>query len=455
MIDLKLLTEKLKALHQQHLLQNIEKLSVPQRTQFLNQLTHLDIPLFSFQQQMVLNPNQENSDPIEPFTNFSPKGSLADFNHGKQLIADGKVGCLLVAGGQGSRLGYDHPKGMFPVSVIKHKSLFQLFAEKTLAASKQAQRPLPLAIMTSLLNDGETKQFFRKHRYFGLQPSQVFFFSQDVLPLLDTKGNLFLETPDRFAEAPNGNGGALKQFVDSGIWDQWQKLGIEQIVFVLVDNPLADPFDAELVGFHAKQKVDITIKCTKKEHPEEKVGLIVKQAGKIKVKEYTELSEEEQKARLPNGDLKHACANLSLFCFSMPFIKQIATGNSSQWPLHKAFKAVKYLDDNQKTVKAEKPMAWKFEYFIFDALLFTQKVAALMYPRQECFSPLKNKTGANSLATVQSALQYVDRLTYEKISGTIPPHKPFELSQEFYYPSPQLLKKWQGRPLPEEPYIFL
>lgn len=423
--------EKLQSIQQEHLLSFWDSLEEKQQAFLLEQIANLDLNIFQKQREILKTKQEERHASLDPFLEYEKSDSLPYQAKGRKLIAQGKVGCIVVAGGQGTRLRFDGPKGKFPVTPITHKTLFQLMAEKVIAASKQAATPLPLAIMTSPLNDLETKQFFMKNQLFGLQEEQLFFFCQKMLPFLDPSNNLFLETPWRIAEGPDGNGGTLEYFFSSGIGDKWAKRGIEYLFFIQIDNALADPYDANLVGFHVEKQAEVSIKCVSRKHEKEKVGILVKEKGRVVIREYSELSLQEQEARLPNGTLKHLCANISHFCFSMDFAKKVASGDIMI--LHPAFKAVSAL--------TSVPNAWKFERFIFDLLPLAKKVGALLYPREHCFAPLKNAEGEDSLATVQAALLERDRQVYQSLSGLQPPDKPFELSQEFHYPTQELLSK--------------
>lgn len=415
------------------------------------QLQHVNLELLQQQKQLVIDPIVEQEAAFEAFESFAFAGNVDDQVRGQHLIEQGKLGCLLLAGGQGSRLQFDGPKGCYPISVIKQKTLFQLCAEKVGAASRLAGRPLLLAIMTSPENDQETRLFFQTHDYFGLSLEQVSFFVQETLPFLDAEGHLFLKSADQLATGADGNGHTLLHFVHSGIWEQWSQQGVEYVHVILIDNPLADPFDAELLGFHARQNVEVTLKCTEKVRADEKVGVLVKQENYFQVVEYSELSEIEKQARRSDGKLKHCCANLSLFCFSLSFIRRLADEHLTL-PLHKAWKATYYADEKGVMRLAQQPMAWKFETFIFDWLTYTSQVAALLYPRKQCFAPLKNLTGADSPGTVRAALQQADRQAIEELTGLPAPDFPFELAADFYYPTSTLCEKWQGRVL-TEPYV--
>lgn len=428
-----------------HILEQWHVLNSDQQQQLLKEIEELNVDTFKSQQhslqQHLEAPKQELPTTWDAFDNYNPVASENNQQLGLELLAQGKVGCVLVAGGQGTRLSYEAPKGTFPVTLIRNKSLFQVFAEKTIAAGKQVNRLLPLAIMTSPQNHAATLAFFRENNHFGLAEEQLYFFTQTELPLLDNQGHLILKNECSIAKGPDGNGGSLSLLISSGIWETWRHQGIQYINYILIDNPLADPFDAELIGFHAKSESEITVKCVERTLPNERVGLLVKADGGVCIVEYSEMADSERTAVQPDGRLKHRCTNISLFCFSMEFIKKAAATTSMPW--HFAHKAA-YLNG---------PFGWKFETYIFDYLAATRSIKALLYPRAECFAPLKNGTGSDSLQTVQEALLEHDRTTLESICGYPLPHTNLELDQQFHYPTAQLLAQWKGRKGPFQGYI--
>jgi UDP-N-acetylglucosamine/UDP-N-acetylgalactosamine diphosphorylase len=432
--------DKLSSLGQSPLLDTLRSLPASKQSFLLTQIATLDFFQLKNCIDLLSNPVAHKTEQISPLQKVARSGNLLDVQEGQKLIAEGRCGAIILAGGQGTRLNFDGPKGMFPVTLVKHKSLFQLFAEKTVAASKQVGLPLSIAIMTSPQNDSVTREFFAENHYFGLSSTQLSFFSQGMFPLLDADRHLFLDEEEKIVQGPDGNGAVFFHLVQKGIWKLWQSKGIQYANVVLIDNPLADPFDADLVGFHARRQCDITIKGCLRENASEKVGLLVIKNGKIQVAEYSEIPPEERNAYLPDGSLKYPYANLSLFCLGMEIIKSCAE-KQHLMPWHAASKKFQNKD------------VWKFEKFIFDLLSFFNKTEVLIYPREECFAPLKNKTGPDSLTTVQAALQHNDRRVIEKITGIKPPEKTFELSQDFLYPTPKLLKDWQGRFLPNDAYI--
>lgn len=367
---------------------------------------------------------------ILPFKHAYEAGSAEDCFLGQRLLAEGRVGCLIVAGGQGTRLGFDGPKGMYPITVCQHKSIFQFLAEKVAAASLLAGRALPLALMTSEANDVTTRQYFIDHGFFGLQPGQLHFFKQEELPFLDPAGNPILQPDGSMTMGPDGNGGSLEAFCRAGIADAWKQSGVQFVNFIQIDNPLADPFDAELIGFHARREAEVTIKAVERKSSSERVGTIVQTSEGIRVVEYTELSEETRQ--------EHRYANISCFCFSLEFVQRAEV---VQW--HKAWKKVPSGKEG-----------WKFERFIFDVLPQASKIDVLVYDRARCFAPLKNASGEDSPEIVRKALIKADRSAYERVSGLSATDHLFEVHPQFYYPTDELIRRWKGRKV-ENAEIYL
>jgi UDP-N-acetylglucosamine/UDP-N-acetylgalactosamine diphosphorylase len=354
---------------------------------------------------------------MKPIKTYHKSGNASLKKVGRELVSQGKVACLVVAGGEGTRLGFEGPKGAYPISVVKQKSLFQLLAQKVLAASKQAGKALMLAVMTSPSNHKQTKEILSKL----LPKEQLFIFKQSTLPFLTEEGK-------PFSKGPDGNGKALHHLVESKILEKWKMMGVEIVNFTLIDNPLADPFDFELAALLHQTGADVCMKCILKQSNEEKVGLVVEKENKVQVVEYSEIDGVHDELTI---------ANLSLFAFSVPFIERIS---KEVIPAHKAWKKTLF--------HGKEKMGFKQEYFIFDLLPFSKKTEVILYPREECFAPLKNKVGDASPETVKAALQAQDKKIFEMITGKAPKEGAFELSQEFYYPTKELLTKWRGKESP-------
>ena len=435
-------------LKEDHILSSFNTLSGTEKKTLLRQVENLDIAQLKIQKNSLKEPFKKQRN-LKTIQDYDTSGNKEDFLSGQKIIKEGLVGCLVVAGGQATRLKLQGPKGTCPITSIKHKSLFQLIGEKVLAASVLSMKPLPLAIMTSPLNHEETVNFFEKNFYFGLKKNQVSFYKQEMLPFLDTQGHLMIQQDGSLAEGPDGNGGALFHFFNSGLEKKWREAGVRYLNFILVDNPLADPFDAELIGYHKRVSADIVVKAIKREDPQELVGVLVKEEGATVVVEYTELSEEEKLARTNDNTLAYSLANISLFSFSLDFIKRLGTDKNLKIPLHKNLKAISNLNKNEEVLQK----VWKFEKFIFDLLPFANKVSILVYPRETCFAPLKNFQGADSLDTVPLMIEKNDRRTLINITKTPCLVSPLEISQDFYYPTEQLKEQWIGKTIEGPRYI--
>lgn len=429
----------LKTLGQPHLGAGLELLSQEKLSAFLQQLRSFDRSLLERQLKAFRQPSHP---PFSPLNHYARSGNCEDKEYGKRLLAQGKVGCIILAGGQGTRLGFSGPKGKVSVSTVRGKSLFQLFAERTKCASQRARAPLHLSIMTSPLNDQETRQFFHENKCFGLDPSQVSFFIQPVLPFCDDEGNWILEEEGKLAVGPDGNGHVFSAFSASGLLNAWRLQGIELFSVIPIDNPLADPFDAEMIGFQARTKADVVLKAVPRLVSNENMGVVVQMQDRIGIVEYTELSLDDAEAKTEDGSFKYPLANANLFCFHSDFILRTA---QTPLPLHLARKTARHFNDRVPI--------WKFETFIFDHLQNAQNAQVLLCPRANTYAPLKNAQGDKSLTTVRAALNAFDHSIFQALSGTQIPQRAFELDPAFYYPTCELKQQWQGKELPDLDYI--
>jgi heptosyltransferase-2 len=306
---------------------------------------------------------------------------------GALLLQEGKLGTIIMAGGLATRLGSDAPKGCFVD--LQGKSLFCRLV-KRLASIKHAFGKTPkLAIMTSQETNEETQRHFQKGHFFGVEEGAISFFVQEELPLVDDQNRTLITKTGKVLTAPDGNGRIFDYFAKSGLLEAWEKAGIEYITVASIDNPLLDPFFLEFLGFHKRKGFDVSIGCIKRVDPQEKVGVVVEEDGKVCIKEYSEMDPKEFSAYNERGELCFPLANLSFFIFSIPFIKRII---GQPLPLHKAKKA---LSQKQKSL-LEKDTEEKFvksEYFIFDLLAFSQASGVFLMNREEQFYPLKNSSG--------------------------------------------------------------
>ncbi len=422
---------KLTDIGQIHLMNFWSRLTPEEKNVLLSDIAKINGPDLDKLQSVVQEPDIDSD--YDPFLRFTRVSDIDFRAEGIDLCRQGKIGVVITAGGQGTRLGLNGPKGCYPVSNVRHKSLFQLFAEKIFYAGKLTGCKIPVAVMTSKENHLQTTKYFEEHNYFQLDKEQISFFEQSEAWFLDGDNNLFLNTPFSVAKGPDGNGAFFQSFVNSEIWTKWKKAGVEYVNYIQIDNPLADPVDFNLMGYHNDKKNDVTIKCVARLNPDEKVGVIVQSDKKVRVIEYSEISEKARNEQNENGELKYLCANISLFCMNMDFIQSVAENSDSILPYHIANKFTQHVDNKGFIITSGVPFAKKYEKFVFDMLPSSERIEALLYERADCFAPLKNRTGPDSEATVKTALLESDRNLWKKIMNTEPPEGVFELSQKFYY----------------------
>jgi UDP-N-acetylglucosamine/UDP-N-acetylgalactosamine diphosphorylase len=324
---------------------------------------------------------------------------------GRELLARGKIGIILVAGGQGSRLGFEGPKGCLPVGVFSGKTLFQLHAESIGRLSSQFEVEIPWYIMTSVANDGATRAFFSEHEYFGLPPDSVVFFRQGMLPALDADGKLLLESRERIFLSPDGHGGVYPAFLESGGLDDAERRGVEHLFYFQVDNPLVRIADPLYLGLHSLSRAEMSLKVLRKSEPYEKLGVVTVDAGRHRIIEYSDLPAEEAELRDPSGELHHWAGSIAIHVFHLPFFRRVATGARSSGgihlPFHIAKKKIPSLDSEGRPTEVE---GRKYETFVFDALPFAERVLNLEVVREREFAPIKNRTGVDSLESSRELL---------------------------------------------------
>ncbi len=318
---------------------------------------------------------------------------------GRELLSAGKVAAFLVAGGQGTRLGYDGPKGEYPVTPVKGKPLFQVFAEQLLNYGKTFGKPVPWYLMTSDVNDAATRGFFEKHNYFGLARSDVYFFQQGMMPAFAMDGQLLLGERDSLALSPDGHGGSLRALYKSGAIADMKSRGVEHLSYFQVDNPLVHVIDPLFMGLHALSASQMSTKTIPKAGALEKVGNLVVGDGATQVIEYSDLPDELAKQTNPDGSLRFNAGSIGLHALTVEFVEHLNTGGQLKLPWHRAEKKVPFVDESGKPVKPTTPNAVKLEQFVFDAIPLARNAMVYTTDRAEEFSPVKNAEGTDSPAT--------------------------------------------------------
>lgn len=396
--------KKLKKAGQEHLLKYYERITDDKKKEnFLNSILTIDFDAIN-EIYLDSKKNITNKDfVIEPIK-FIDKEKIDEKEYveyeklGKDIIKSGKLAVVTMAGGQGTRLGHTGPKGTFDLGLESHKSIFEILCDTLKSENERYGVSVPWYIMTSDENNAETVEFFEKHNYFGYNKGDIFFFTQSKLPMVDTNGKCLIDEKGNIKEAADGHGGIFKSILKSGALYDMQSRGIEWVFIGGVDNVLVKPVDPVLIGLSIKDNVDAAGKSIIKANPHEKVGIFCKRNGRPSVIEYSEISDELAEERLENGELKYAESHILCNLFSLNAINKIA---SIDLPYHVAFKKAKYIDCDGNLIVSEKPNAYKFESFIFDAFEKLDDLVVLRVKRENEFAPVKNAEGEDSPETAR------------------------------------------------------
>lgn len=400
------LRQRLRQHGQEHVLAWWDRLDDAGRAGLLDQMRAIDLGqlagLYARRDESYVVPAAERIQPPPVIRMGDNEWQARQF--GEEALRRGEVAVLLVAGGQGSRLGFEHPKGMFPVGPVSGHSLFQIHAEKVLALRQRYGRPVPFLVMTSHATDAETRQFFANHGNFGLPEDEVHFFVQGTMPALDLgTGKLLMGAPGRLFTSPNGHGGTLTALGESSLLDQLKDRGIRQVFYFQVDNPLVKVADPVYLGHHLAADAEASSKIVPKESPDDRLGNVVLVDGRCTIIEYSDLPKDLAEQRDKHGRLCIWSGSPAIHLFSTDFLARVIQGEL-QIPFHVARKKVPYLDAAGMLVKPERENALKFERFIFDVLPLADRWAVIETSRREEFMPLKNATGPDSPATVRQAI---------------------------------------------------
>ncbi len=390
----------------------------PQKSKLAQQLEEVDWKLIQNLKSELLEGNAEKPLQLEPLKAdvLSEMGEEQIERYrkkGNELLSQGKVACFLVAGGQGSRLGHEGPKGSFDIGLKSHKSLFELQAQRLKKRQIETSEIIPWYVMTSPQNHLQTTEFFESNNYFGLNPDNIMFFPQGTLPAVDTNGELMLSENGELALSPNGNGGCFKALKDSGALSDMKNRGVEYVFFYAVDNALVNMADPVFIGYTYYSKMPTASKVVAKANPEEKVGLLVLNNGRPGVMEYSDMPEELLQQKDSRGNLLYNNGNIAIHLFSLEFLLE---NSEIPLPFHKAHKKIPTLDNSGKPYTPSEPNGYKFEMFMFDLFPRAKGMAALQIIREEEFAPVKNKEGVDSPESARSLLtNFYERTRREEL----------------------------------------
>lgn len=388
---------------QSHLLQFWDQLTEQEQTQLVSQIEQINFELVDqlLAEQACHDPWAELAEraevpPAITLDDFSdPKTADAAAATGRNALQAGELAMVLVAGGQGSRLGFDLPKGMFPIGPVSNASLYQFHFEKVIARAEQFGAPIPMYVMTSPPTHEDTSRFLKENDYFGMNPDHVRIFCQGVMPAVDENGKILLASKSEISLSPNGHGGTLAALVESGCLDHATQMGVKHLFYGQVDNPLIQICDPTLVGFHINSGSEMTSQVVRKQDPLQRVGNVVQVDGKVQIIEYSDLPEAYARQVDADGKLKLWAGSIAVHVFDLEFLRRCST-KAETLPFHRAHKKVPYVNSDGDWVEPESPNATKFERFIFDLLPFAKNAIVCEVAPEDGFCALKNAPPATS-----------------------------------------------------------
>lgn len=395
---------------QEQLMREYERLKTEEEKEnFLNEILSID---FKEIEGIYKNRNQKadfSNSKIEPI-NYIDKSKLSKEEYeeyekiGTKEIKEGKLAVVTMAGGQGTRLGHSGPKGTFDIGLDSHKSIFEILTNTMIEAKNKYKVNIPWYIMTSEENDNDTRKFFEDNNYFGYPKNYITFFIQGKLPMCDLNGKILINEKNHIKQASDGHGGIFSSLKKAGMIYDMKARNIEWVFICGVDNVLVKPVDPIVIGLAVKNKVLAVGKSIEKASPSEKVGVFCKRNGKPSVVEYSEISKEMAEKRDQDGNLIFGESHILCNLFSIKAIEKIS---GLSLPYHVAFKKAQFLDESGKLIeKPDKPNAYKFESFLFDAFESLGKIAILRVKREDEFAPVKNAEGVDSPETARKL--YID-----------------------------------------------
>jgi len=422
-------------MNQQYLFEALSSLGPEERQQLQDDITTQDFTLLSHLMETVANQPAE-----------SPAGTLAPMPFhlacddprremwaitGEALLREGQAAAFLVAGGQGSRLGFEGPKGAYDIGLPSGKSIFHLQAERLLHLERRHGRAIPWCIMTSPLNHADTVAHFEQHAYFGLQKEFVRFFPQGMICALDTDGRALRETPSRLALVPDGNGGCFRALSQSGTLDWLAGLGVRFVFLYGVDNILSRVCDPLFLGALASTaQMPSASKVVHKRAATEKVGIFALRDGKPGVIEYSDLPDTLRDLRTPDGALAYDGGNIATHLFRLDALRKL---QDQPLPWHAAFKKVAFCDAKGVQQQPTTPNAWKFEQFLFDAFPILGAMLPVGVQRSEEFAPVKNASGDDSPESARQMLGTLHREWLALAGAPVRSDKLYEISPLLSY----------------------
>jgi UDP-N-acetylglucosamine/UDP-N-acetylgalactosamine diphosphorylase len=403
-IDTRSLRKRLAGHGQEHTLQFWDELSSDQQSRLCQQLESVDLDQLArliagqdAKQDFAAMAAAADSPPSVRADGSGAAWGLAEAEQrGIAALKAGEVGAVIVAGGQGTRLGFDQPKGMFPLGPVSGRTLFQIFADRLIAINNHYGVRIPCYVMTSEATDAETQAYFKANNYLGLSPEDVLIFQQGTMPAIDSQtGKLLMADRGSLALSPDGHGGTVAALDNGGCFADMELRGIKHLSYIQVDNPLAHLCDPVLIGHHLISGSEMTTEVIRKRYPMERVGNVVMVDGCVQIIEYSDLPESAAEVRTDDGELKLWAGNIAVHMLDVAFLRRMRDSTDAL-PFHRASKKVDCVDHSGQAVAADQPNATKFERFIFDLLPQAKNAFVVESLPSEAFAPVKNADGAET-----------------------------------------------------------
>ncbi len=419
-------------LNQSDLMKSLGGLSGDKRAKLMDQLASLNYDRFKELRNLIENPPAKESlgnvepAPVKRLNSDDSMEADQAVKAGAAAFADDRVAALTVAGGQGTRLGFDGPKGAFPITPVKNKTLFQYLAEKIQAARQRYDCRMPWWIMTSPTNDKATREFFITNDFFGLPQNTVNFFSQNVNPILNSKGGMTLNEDGSLLVGPDGHGGVFEAMKDGGVLDDLSENGFDLISYFQVDNPMVTVADERFIGYHLQEKAEFSCKVIAKREPFEGLGVAVIENGQPGIIEYIDLPEEMATEKNHSGELKYLFGSIAVHVINTDFALQMADSvHSMPWHIAEKKYPVTQPDGNTEEAKC-----YKFEKFVFDCLSQASACAFVEAERTREFGPVKNASGKDSPEECRKMLQDEWKIILQQLGVSIQKNDAGEIEVE-------------------------
>ena len=421
--ELARLSESLNSFGQLHLVQFWDQLSDAGRDELLDQIAQIDFE--QLRRLMFSATDPEVGPGLKERIDAPQVATVAELNDdriaGESLLRRQCVGVLIVAGGEGSRLGFDGAKGCFPIGAISNATLYQILLEKVVATASRFQITIPVFLMTSPATHDSSVQFLEEFDWFGIPRSARHVFCQGTMPVVGLDQRILKESPSQICFSPDGHGGVLAALSRNGMWEVMQRSGIEHLFYCQVDNPVVPLLDPELLGAHARADSEVTILVIEKKLPQQRTGTVVSIAGRTHILEYSLIPPEIAEQRNADGSLRFRTANTGIHILSTAFLRDQAHRPGSL-PFHGAIKAVAHLHTDGQLHQPTQPNAIKFERFIFDIFPQATRTLLIERPQDEVFVPLKDASSSESSPTaVRQQISRLHRRWLERAGVSLPP----------------------------------